>query len=113
VSGIAGAIVLRSTSAALSALDVRPRSLRATTESGAIQVSASRVASVVEAESTTGPISISVPYAYASDGYAVSADTRGHRDLDITASAARGAPAVRARSRTGDILITQRYPNMS
>jgi hypothetical protein len=113
VSGLGGAIDLRSTGAALSVLDAKPDTLRAQTVSGAIHISLARVASLVDARSTSGAISVTVPYAYRSDGYLVRTRTRGHLDLDITAVKGRRAPQVRAASDTGDILITQRYPNMS
>jgi hypothetical protein len=113
VTGVSGPIELRATSAALSAIDVRPRSLHATTRSGAIHISLDRVPTVIDARSSTAPISITVPYAYESDGYAVQTRTRGHLDLDITDVRGRRAPRLRATSQTGDILITQRYPNMS
>jgi hypothetical protein len=113
VTGLAGAIDLKSTTATLTVLDAKPKTLRIRTASGAIHVSLARVPALVDARSTTGSIAVSVPYAYRTDGYAVRTRTRGHVDLDITAAKRRRAPTVRAMSETGDLLITQRYPNMS
>jgi hypothetical protein len=113
VTGLAGAIDLQSTSATLTVFDAKPDTLRVRTASGAIHVSLARVATLVDARSTTGSIAVSVPYAYRTDGYAVRTRTRGHLDRDITAVKRQDAPAVRAISDTGDLLITQRYPNMS
>ena len=113
VTGIAGRIDLEGESAALSAIDVRPSALRAVTGSGAVHISLNGIASTLTARTRTSPISIAVPYAYASDGYRLRIRTQGHRDLDITRSPSRSAPTIDAASRSGDLLITQRYPNMS
>lgn len=113
VTGLGDSIDLQGTSATLTVFDATPRTLRVRTTSGAIHVSLARVATLVDVRSTTGAIAVSVPYAYRTDGYAVRTRTRGHLDRDITAVRRRDAPAVRAMSQTGDLLITQRYPNMS
>jgi hypothetical protein len=113
VTGVSGALDLRGASAALSAIDARPAALRASTRTGAIHISLAAVPDSLEARTATAPISISVPYAYKSDGYAVRARTRGHLDLDITDVRSRRAPRLLAGSESGDILITQRYPNLS
>lgn len=113
VERLDGPVALRSHSATLTAFDLRSPAVEVATGSGAVHVSLARVARTLRATSADAPLYLTVPYAYASDGYRVRAHTDGHADFDITRSKEANAPRIEAQSDTGDLLITQRYPNMS
>jgi hypothetical protein len=104
---------LRSEGGDLNAFSVQSKNVALESTSGEIHVSLAGIADSLTTRSTTGGIYITVPYDYDNDGYDYTARSSGQVDLDITQSKQPTAKKIAVESRTGNIGLAQRYPNMS
>jgi hypothetical protein len=109
----ARSIDLRSTTGDVNAFSVRSPTVRLESTSGEIHASLAAIADSLTTRSTTGGTYLTVPYDYTNDGYNYVARSSGQVDLDMTLRKSPEAKRISAVSRSGNIGLAQRYPNMS
>ncbi len=106
-------IDLRSTTGDVNAFSIHSPKVTLESTSGEIHASLAAIADSLTTRSTTGGTYLTVPYDYANDGYNYVARSSGQVDLDMTLRKTPEAKRISAVSRSGNIGLAQRYPNMS
>jgi hypothetical protein len=109
----ATSVDLRSTTGDVNAFSLRSPKVTLESTSGEIHASLAAIADSLKTRSTTGGTYLTVPYDYANDGYNYVARSSGQVDLDMTLRRTPEAKRISAVSRSGNIGLAQRYPNMS
>lgn len=113
VTGMSGPVHLTSDAAEVNVISDSAPIVKVVTVSATVHVSLLKVPRMVGVRTVSGPIYITVPYDYPDKGYSFAARSGGYLSVDMTRSKSPRAARVVAGSRSGQIAIEQRYPNMS